>query len=129
MNSCCSGLTHANENKMRRKAKTVQRLTHCQSKQSLHSINLLDCWTTGTSWWGVTIHTTTRHAALWTAACSLVHFHHDWVHDTLNLLLLRLELILLGKLVLVQPIQRFLNRLLNLVFVVSLEFVLQLLLL
>merc|ERR1712216_1094580 len=100
----------------------------CRASSS-HSVNLLDCWAAGTSWWGVSIHTTARHATFWTTACGLIHFHHDWVHDTLNLLLLRLELILLGQLVLVQPIQSLLNGLLNLVFVITLEFVLQFLLL
>mmetsp|Transcript_6921 Transcript_6921/g.9599 ORF Transcript_6921/g.9599 Transcript_6921/m.9599 type:complete len:184 (+) Transcript_6921:89-640(+) len=66
-----------------------------------------------------------RHTA--TATCRLVHLHHDGVHDSLQLLLLGLKLVLLSQLVLVEPIQCLLNGLFNLVLVTSLELVLQLL--
>merc|ERR1719486_1694565 len=65
------------------------------------------------------------HAA---AACCLVHLHHDRVHDALDLLLLRLELVLLSELVLVEPVQSLLHGLLNLFLVAVLELVLELLL-
>merc|ERR1719152_553106 len=71
-------------------------------------------------------HAALRHAA---ATCGLVHLHHDGIHDSFQLLLLGLELVLLGKLVLVQPVKGILNCLLNLVLVVTLKLVLQLLLL
>merc|ERR1740117_1496014 len=136
MNSCCSGLTGAYVKQVNSKVETNQLHAHCQSRQAPppslpHSINLFDCWATSAAWRGAPI-TATRHATLrhaTTATCSLVDFHHDWVHDTLNLLLLGLELILLGKLILVQPIQSLLNRLFNLIFVITLKFVLQFLLL
>merc|ERR1740117_2849668 len=131
MNSCCSGLTGAYVKQINSKVETVQLHAHCQSRQAPppslpHSINLFDCWATSAAWRGATI-TALRHAT--TATCSLVDFHHDWVDDTLDLLLLSLELVFLGKLILVQPIQTLLNRLLNLVFVITLKFVLQFLLL
>merc|ERR1719213_1333615 len=67
-----------------------------------------------------------RHA---TTDRTLVDLHHDRVHDTLDLLLLRLELVALRHLVAVQPVERLLDGLLDLVLVVTLELVLQLLLL
>merc|ERR1719506_3219569 len=89
------------------------------SKQSL--IDLLDGWATTAG------HTTLRHFT--TATCSLVNLHHDWVHDTLKLLLLVFKLLLLCKLILVQPVESLLHGLLDFVLIVALELVLQLLLL
>merc|ERR1719191_1437618 len=76
-------------------------------------------------------HAAARHAALGHAAatCSLVDLHHDRVHDALELLLLCLELVLLGKLVLVKPVQALLDRLLDLLLVAVFELILELLLL
>merc|ERR1712127_945102 len=68
-------------------------------------------------------HATRGHVA--TATCGLVDFHHDRIHDSLQLLLLGLELVLLGELVLVQPIQSLLHGLLNLVLVIALELLLE----
>merc|ERR1719408_1004867 len=65
------------------------------------------------------------HAA---AACCLVHLHHDRVHDALDLLLLRLELVLLSELVLVEPVQSLLNGALDLLLIAVLELALELLL-
>merc|ERR1719182_651011 len=102
------------------------RIGRC-SKQSL--INLLDCWATTATWCCTTSprHTALRHPT--TATCSLVHLHHDWVHDALKLFLLVLELLLLCKLILVQPVESLLHSLLDFVLVVTLKLVLQLLLL
>merc|ERR1711948_49207 len=90
------------------------------------SVHLLDSRATGTS---ARRGTTTRHASFWhtSSTCSLVNFHHDWVYDSLQLLLLALELILLCQLVLVQPVQSLLHCTLNLLLVTTLEFVFQLL--
>mmetsp|Transcript_49221 Transcript_49221/g.88481 ORF Transcript_49221/g.88481 Transcript_49221/m.88481 type:complete len:258 (+) Transcript_49221:138-911(+) len=70
-------------------------------------------------------HTTLRHSS---ATCGLVDLHHDGVHDALQLLLLGLELVLLGQLVLVQPVQCLLHCRLNLLLVSALKLVLELLL-
>merc|ERR550525_1510458 len=89
-------------------------------------VHLLDGWaSTSTSTWRCA---STRHATLWSTTCSLVDLHHDWVHDTLKLLLLSLELILLSQLVLVQPVQSLLHCRLDLLLVATLELVLELLL-
>merc|ERR1719410_236613 len=69
-------------------------------------------------------HTALRHAAA--ASCCLVHLHHDRIDDTLELLLLGLKFVLLGQLVLVQPVQCLLNGFFNFLLVPALEFVLQL---
>merc|ERR1712100_360500 len=75
-----------------------------------HLVNFLNRWATGTTWWSTSTETTSRHATLWHAAatCSLVYLHHNWVHDTIELFLLGLKLILLRKLILVQPIKSLL---------------------
>merc|ERR1719382_1119883 len=95
-----------------------------------HLVNLLDCRTTGTPWC-CTIKPTTRHASLWhaTTSGSLVDLHHDRVHDSFQLLLLPLELVLLGQLIFVQPVQCLLDCSLDLLFVPCLELLLELLLL
>merc|ERR1719199_1975716 len=59
-----------------------------------------------------------RHA---TAASGLVHLHHDRVHDALELLLLGLELLRLGHLVALKPVQGVLDHLLDLVLIASVE--------
>merc|ERR1719162_1042435 len=94
------------------------------------SIDFLDSWAAGTPWCSA-IHATTWHSTLGhaTTASSLVDLHHDWVHNTLKLLLFRLELILLSHLVLVEPVECFLNCFLNLVLVVALKLLFELLLL
>merc|ERR1712013_447409 len=70
----------------------------------------------------------TRHVTLWHAASAsgLVDLHHDGVNDALKFLLLRFELVLLGKLVLVKPIQGVLHSLLDLLLVPCLELILEL---
>merc|ERR1719382_963231 len=95
-----------------------------------HLVNLLDCRTTGTTRCRA-IKATTRHASLWhaTTSGSLVDLHHDRVHDSFQLLLLPLELVLLGQLIFVQPVQCLLDCSLDLLFVPCLELLLKLLLL
>eukprot|EP00438_Fugacium_kawagutii_P026006 Skav207367 [mRNA] locus=scaffold3618:26202:26651:+ [translate_table: standard] len=89
-------------------------------------VDLLDRWASAAA--RSTTHATTRHASFWhtTATCSLVDLHHDGVHNALELLLLGLKLILLGKLILVQPVQRLLHSRLDLLLVARLKLVLQL---
>merc|ERR1712187_1020344 len=89
-------------------------------------VDLLNGWATAattTAW-----HTTAWHTTLWhtTTTSSLVDLHHDRINDPLELLLLCLEFILFGHLVLVEPIQRVLDSLLNFFLVPSLELVLKL---
>merc|ERR1719198_342937 len=93
---------------------------------STSSVHLLDSGATGTS---ARRGTATRHASFWhtSSACSLVNLHHDWIHDSLQLLLLAIKLIFLCQLVLVQPIQGFLHCTLDFLLVTTLEFVFQLL--
>merc|ERR1712113_75173 len=70
------------------------------------SIDLLDCRAAACTRC-VSTETTSRHTTfghLSTAAGSLVHLHHDRVHNAFKLLLLRLKLVLLCELILVQPI-------------------------
>merc|ERR1719253_1412715 len=99
-------------------------MQYCSRKLG-SSIHLFNCWTATSTWRGIAIHTS-RHATLGhpTTTCSLVDFHHDWVHNSLQLFLLCLKLVLFSKLVLVQPIQGFLNCRLDLVFVITLELLL-----
>merc|ERR1719265_1352194 len=89
-------------------------------------VDLLDSWASAAT----RSRTGAWHATHVAAAStgSLVHFHHDGIHDALDLLLLGLELILLGKLVLVQPVQSLLHGSLDLLLVTSLELVGKLLL-
>merc|ERR1712137_1392541 len=97
-------------------------------RAGVHSVDLLDCWATctATTWHATTPrHTTLRHA---TTTCSLVDLHHNWVDNALKLLLFGLELILLSQLVLVKPIEGLLHCLLDLLLVITLEFILELLL-
>merc|ERR1712151_380996 len=89
------------------------------------SIHLLNCWATRAS---ARRGCAARHAThVWHAAATrcLVHLHHYRVHHPLDLLLLRLELILLSELVLVEPVQGLLHRLLDLFFVAVFKFVLE----
>merc|ERR1711977_444502 len=88
-------------------------------------VNLLDCRATTSAWWSI-ISTSLRHTTL---TRSLVHLHHDWVHNSLELFLLVLKLLLLRHLILIQPIEGLLHSLLNFVLVIALELILQLLLL
>mmetsp|Transcript_42979 Transcript_42979/g.124244 ORF Transcript_42979/g.124244 Transcript_42979/m.124244 type:complete len:284 (+) Transcript_42979:50-901(+) len=97
------------------------------------SIDLLDGRATCAAWCGsacasksATWHTPLRHATA--AAGRLVHFHHDGVHNAFELLLLGLEFVLLCQLVLVQPVKRILNSLLNFFLVVALKLLPELLL-
>merc|ERR1719181_900163 len=96
---------------------TVRRIPRCVSLTPtwLGSVHLLDCWTSSAA--SCTAHVTTRHAAFrhTTTACSLVDLHHDRVHNALELLLPCFKLVLLSKLVLVEPIECLLNSLLDLV--------------
>merc|ERR1719203_2052481 len=73
--------------------------------------------------WHITFRSSTA-----TARC-LVDLHHDGVHCTLQLLLLRLKLVLLSKLVLVEPIECVLHGFLDLLLVAILKLLLKLLLL
>merc|ERR1711941_164526 len=91
--------------------------THQSAKENVvrNSIHFLNSWTPSTTTWHAA---STRHATFWhstTTAGSLVDFHHDGIYNTFELLLLCLKLILLGKLILVQPVQSFLHSLLDLV--------------
>merc|ERR1719325_357404 len=95
------------------------------------SVDLLHSRAAGPAWRCATPEATTRHAALRHAAatsCRLIHLHHDWVYNALELFLLGLEFVLFGQLVLVQPVQCLLDRLFDLFLVASLKLVLQLLL-
>merc|ERR1712038_1079707 len=100
----------------------------CIQEMWLTSINLLDSGTTASTT-TTKIATSTRHATLWhaTTTGSLVHLHHDWIHDALNLFLLGFKLIFLRQLILVKPIKCILDRLLNFVLIITLKLVLQLL--
>merc|ERR1712187_1070607 len=69
-------------------------------------------------------HASLGHTAA--ATSCLVHLHHDRVHDALELLLLGFELVLLGQLVLVEPVQCLLHGLFDLLLVSTLEFILEL---
>jgi len=90
------------------------------------SVHFLNGWATTTASWHTALwHTTFWHSA---ASCSLVDLHHDRIHNAFELLLLRLKLILLGQLVLVEPIQRLLYSLLDLLLVITLKLLLELLL-
>merc|ERR1711869_12424 len=87
------------------------------------SIDLLHCWaTTSCSRWGTSRHTT-RHATLTT--CCLVNLHHNRVYNAFKLFLLGLKLVLLGKLVLVKPIESLLHSFFNLVLVITFKLVFQ----
>merc|ERR550514_2243146 len=97
----------------------------------MHLVHLLDSWTTSPAGGIAAAEAATGHSALWhaaTAACSLVHLHHDRVDDALELLLLSFELIFFCQLILVKPVQGVLHCFLDLFLVARLELVLQLLL-
>merc|ERR1711972_790437 len=81
-----------------------------RSRLFSHLVNLLDCRTTGTTRC-CAIKPTTRHASLWhpTTSGSLVDLHHNGVHDSFQLFLLPLELVLLGQLIFVQPVECLLD--------------------
>merc|ERR1712028_162398 len=105
----------------------------CNQKCDL--VDLLDGWATATTatWRSTTTtkigHTTaTRHATTVTTS-GLIHLHHDGVHNAFNLLLFRFKLILLCKLIFVEPVKGILDSLLDGVLVTALELFLQLLLL
>merc|ERR1711939_461299 len=87
----------------------------------IHSrlVDLLDSWASAATTRSRTGAWHATHVAAATAG-SLVHFHHDRIHDALEFLLLGLELILLSKLVLVQPVQGLLHSRLDLLLVTSL---------
>merc|ERR1712137_520390 len=95
--------------------------------QPMGSVHLLHSGPGATTWRAT--HTTARHASLrhFTTTSGLVYLHHDGVHDALELLLLPFELVLLGQLVLVQPVQSILHGLLDFLFVAILELLFQLL--
>merc|ERR1711939_145919 len=105
------------------------RSKHVQDQRLKSSVHLLDSWAAATPW--CTAHIVSWHSTFWhaTTACGLIDFHHDGVDNPFKLLLLCLEFILLGQLVLVQPVQSLLHGLLDLVLVITLELLLQLLLL
>merc|ERR1712232_1285980 len=77
----------------------VQLLVTVTEISDLFSIHLLDSRTSPTATtWRITAKATARHATrghVTTSTGRLVHLHHDRVHHSLDLLLLRLELILL----------------------------------
>merc|ERR1712129_285708 len=93
-------------------------------------VHLLHCGATGTTRSGTSTesawHITFRSST--TARC-LVVLHHDGIHRTLQLLLLGLKLVLLSKLILVEPIKCVLHGLLNLLLVTILKLFLELFLL
>merc|ERR1719419_482816 len=100
---------------------------------SVYSVHLLHGRAAGTARCGTATaakaaarHATFGHATA--AARRLVDLHHDGVHDTLELLLLGLELVFLSQLVFVKPVKGLLHRLFNLFLVPALELVLELLL-
>merc|ERR1711884_70920 len=91
-------------------------------------INLLHggatCASCGGSSETTTGHSSLRHPTATTRG--LVHLHHDGVDYPLQLLLLAFKFILLGKLVLVEPIQGLLDSILNLLLVSILKLFLEL---
>merc|ERR1719331_2609960 len=98
------------------------------SLKQIRLVDLLNSWATTAAWCCTSArHATLRHITTTTATCSLVDLHHDWVDNALKLFLLAFELVLLRKLILVQPIERFLHGLFDLVLIIALELVLQLL--
>merc|ERR1719272_985230 len=106
------------------------RVQNCIPGQT-HSVHLLNSRSTAATWHAASVvETTPWHAALWhtTATSRLVDLHHDGVHDTFNFLLLRFELVLFGELILVQPIQGILHRLLDLFLVTIFKLFFELLL-
>merc|ERR1712071_241106 len=68
-------------------------------------------------------HASFGHASA--TASSLVYLHHDRIDYTFQFLLFALELVLLGELVLIEPIQRFLDSVLDLLLVPRLKLFLQ----
>merc|ERR1712217_445958 len=87
-------------------------------------VDLLDSWATpATRRCATTWHASLRHTT--STTCSLVNFHHDRIHDTLQFLLLCFEFVFLCQLVLVEPVKRLLNSLLDLLFVVAFKLVLE----
>merc|ERR1712087_563116 len=87
-------------------------------------VDLLDSWaTSATRRCAAAWHASLRHTT--STTCSLVDLHHDRIHDTLQFFLLCLELVFLCKLVLVKPVKRVLNGLLNLLLIVTLKLVLK----
>merc|ERR1711948_195697 len=73
-----------------------------RSRPCSHLVDHLDCRATGTTRCRA-VKPTTRHASLWhpTTSSSLVDLHHDRVHDSFQLLLLPLKLVLLAHLIFV----------------------------
>merc|ERR1712046_370711 len=118
---------------MSRRVAMYSKSTKENSKsEALRSVNFLNGWATATTGSSSKIATTwhaAAHVRTGATTSGLVDFHHDWIHNTLKLLLLGLELILLSQLILVKPIKSVLDSLLNVVLVTSLELVLELLLL
>jgi hypothetical protein len=78
-------------------------------------VDLLDGWATSwcitTTAWSTTHTTHVWHATL--SASRLVDLHHDWVNNSLNLLLLSLELISLSELVAVKAKQKEIEAIVN----------------
>merc|ERR1719253_559454 len=88
--------------------------------RSYCSVNFFHSWTASSASWCTARHIWHTVGTTATASC-LIHFHHDWIDDSLELFLLGLELVFLSELVLVQPVQCFLNSFFNLFFVVTLK--------
>merc|ERR1719379_2880487 len=123
--------------------KVAGRVANCEKEGTLSnalakpsktnfSVDLLHCRATRTSARGSTTAVASarhvRHAAF-TTTCRLVDLHHDRVHDAFKLFLLCLKFVLLGKLILIEPIKGFLDCFFNLVLIVALKLIFQLLLL
>merc|ERR1719203_853256 len=111
------------------KQNNSQALAEDLSRRHDSLIDLLDGRATRATCWR-TPEAAARHASLWHTATTtggLVDLHHDGIDDTLQLLLLALEFILLGKLIFVKPIQSLLYCVLYLLLVPVLEFLLELL--
>merc|ERR1711976_1120725 len=113
------------------KRSKAQRRLNLSTQQSYHvltslrpslrkiSVHFLHSWATAA----------TSIVSAKSTSSSLVDFHHDGIHNSLELLLPCLEFILFRQLILVEPIQCLLDSLLDLVLVITFELVLELLLL
>merc|ERR1712066_1124250 len=105
---------------------TPRAVTPFKCQDGVNLVDFLDCWTSASA--GTSI-STTRHTTIWRTTCSLVHFHHDRIHDAFKLLLLRLKLVFFGQLILIKPIKRFLDCFLDFILVITLKLILEFLLL
>merc|ERR1712224_618493 len=84
--------------------------------QKLTTPSLIHLFDSRTSSSSSTWHTTAWHTTLGHARSSrrLVHLHHDRIDHTLQFFLPRFKLLLLGELVLLEPVQGLLDSFFNL---------------